>query len=86
LHHQIGVLQRSVKRPKLTPADRLLWVWLSSVWQDWKCGVSILKASTVLGTHQKGFRWFCTWKIRHGKPGRPGVPPTDSGTDPDHES
>jgi hypothetical protein len=50
-------------------------VWLSSVWQDWKCGVSILKASTVLGWHQKGFRGFWTWKIRHGKPGRPGVPP-----------
>jgi hypothetical protein len=26
LRHEIGVLQRSVK---LTPADRLLWVWLS---------------------------------------------------------
>jgi hypothetical protein len=31
LRHQIGVLQRSVKRPKLTTADRLLWVWLSTV-------------------------------------------------------
>jgi hypothetical protein len=27
LRHQIGVLQRSVKRPKLNPADRLLWAW-----------------------------------------------------------
>jgi hypothetical protein len=25
LRHQLGVLQRSVKKPKLTPADRLLW-------------------------------------------------------------
>jgi len=25
LRHQIGVLRRSVKRPKLTPADRFLW-------------------------------------------------------------
>jgi hypothetical protein len=23
--HQLGILQRSVKRPKLAPADRLLW-------------------------------------------------------------
>jgi len=30
LRHQIGVLQRSVKRPKLTPADRCLWAWLCS--------------------------------------------------------
>jgi hypothetical protein len=31
LRHQFGVLQRSVKRPKLTPADRLLWAWLCTV-------------------------------------------------------
>ena len=31
LRHQIGVLQRSAKRPKLTPVDRLLWAWLSLV-------------------------------------------------------
>src|SRR5438477_12776153 len=28
LRHQLGVLRRSVKRPKLTSADRLLWTWL----------------------------------------------------------
>src|SRR5438105_4459431 len=28
LRHQIGVLQRSVrKRPRLTPLDRLFWTW-----------------------------------------------------------
>jgi putative transposase len=74
LRHQIGVLQRSVKRPKLTPADRLLWAWLCTVWQDWKSGVFIIKASTVLGWHRKGFRLFWTWKIRRGKLGRPTVP------------
>src|SRR5688572_20516730 len=36
LRHQIGILQRSVKRPKLTPLDRLLWTWLCSVWKDWQ--------------------------------------------------
>ena len=74
LRHQIGVLQRSVKRPKLTPADRLLWAWLCTVWKDWKSGVFIMKASTVVGWHRKGFRLFWTWKIRRGKPGRPTVP------------
>ena len=74
LRHQIGVLQRSVKRPKLTPADRLLWAWLSTAWQDWKSGAFIIKASTVVGWHRKGFRLFWTGKIRRGKPGRPVVP------------
>ena len=43
LRHQIGVLQRSVKRPRLTPADRLLWAWRCKVWQDWKSGVFIMQ-------------------------------------------
>jgi hypothetical protein len=54
LGHQICVLQRSVKRPKRTPADRLLWAWLYTVWQDWKSGVFIMNASTVVGRHRKG--------------------------------
>jgi hypothetical protein len=74
LRHQLGVLQRSVKRSKLTPADRLLWAWLCRVWQDWQSGVFIIKAATVLGWHRKGFCLFWRWKIRHGKPGRPAVP------------
>ena len=74
LRHQLGVLHRSVKRPKLTPADRLLWAWLCAVWNDWQSGVRIVKASTVIGWHRQGFRLFWAWKVRHGKPGRPAVP------------
>jgi hypothetical protein len=32
----LGVLQRSVQRPKLTPADLWLWAWLCAVWNDWQ--------------------------------------------------
>jgi putative transposase len=74
LRHQVGVLQRSVKRPKLTSSDRLLWAWLCTVCRDWKSWVFIIKASTVVGWHRKGFRLFWTWKIRRGKLGRPTVP------------
>jgi len=74
LRHQLGVLQRSVKRPKLSPADRFLWAWLSSVWNGWESRVSIVKAATVIGWHRKGFGLFWRWKIRHGKRGRPAVP------------
>jgi len=74
LRHQLGVLQRSVKRPKLSPADRVLWAWLSSVWSGWESRVSIVKAATVIGWQRKGFGLFWSWKIRHGKRGRPAVP------------
>src|SRR3954451_23152138 len=74
LRHQIGVLQRSVKRPKLTPADRLLWAWLCEIWNGWRSRVFLVQPATVIGWHRKGFRLFWTWKIRRGKPGRPAVP------------
>src|SRR6266852_2216422 len=71
LRHQLGVLRRSVKRPKLTSADRLLWTWLSEVWSD--CLV-IVKPETVIAWHRRCFRLFWTWKVSHGRPGRPPVP------------
>ena len=74
LRHQLGVLQRSVKRPKLTPADRFLWAWLCALWNDWRSGLFFVQPSTVIGWHRKGFRLFWTWKVRCGKPGRPAVP------------
>jgi hypothetical protein len=34
---QLMVLRRSTpKRLKVTPADRIFWVWLQRVWGDWK--------------------------------------------------
>src|SRR6202165_4689488 len=72
LRHQIGVLQRSARnRPKLTPVDRLLWVWLSRIWSDWRSALAIVAPETVVAWHRKSFRLFWTWKVRHGQPGRP---------------
>ena len=37
LRHQLAVLQRSaMKRPSLGAADRVLRVWLSRVWAQWR--------------------------------------------------
>ena len=75
LRHQIGVLQRSArKRPKLILLDRLLWVWLSRVWSDWRSALAIVQPETVIAWHRRGFRLFWTWKIRQGQPGRPTLP------------
>jgi len=74
LRHRRGVLQRTVKRPRLTDADRVFWAWLSGVWADWRSALVIVKPETVIAWHRKGFRWFWTWKVRHGKRGCPSVP------------
>jgi len=74
LRHQLGVLHRSVKKPKLTPFDRLLWACLCRAWADWRSTLIVVKPETVIAWHRKGFRLFWTWKVRHGHPGRPSVP------------
>src|SRR5215469_3910311 len=72
LRHQIGVLQRSaVRRPKLTTADRLLWICLSRLWRNWRSTLAIVKPETVVAWHRAGFRLLWTWKVRRGQPGRP---------------
>jgi transposase InsO family protein len=73
LRHQLSVLHRSVKRPKLTAADRLFWAWLSELWSDWRTALVIVKPETVIAWHRKSFRLFWTWKVRGGNPGRPAV-------------
>ena len=71
MRHQIGVLQRSAKRPKLTPVDRLLWAWLSHIWSDSRSALAIVQPETARAWHRKGFGLFWAWKIRRGRPGRP---------------
>ncbi len=74
LRHQLGVLQRSVKRPRLTKSDRYFWAWLSQSWANWRSVIVIVKPETVLAWQRRSFRLFWTWKVRHGEPGRPTVP------------
>ena len=74
LRHQLNVLKRSVKRPKLAASDRFFWACLATTWRDWRSALIIVKPETVIGWHRKGFRLFWTWQSRHGRQGRPSVP------------
>jgi len=65
LRHQLNVLQRSVRRPKLCLADRWLWIVLMRTWTNWRSALMIVKPATVLGWHRQGFRLYWTWKSRH---------------------
>src|SRR5258705_12013258 len=59
LHHQLQVLHRARSpRLRLTAADRLLWVWLAGVWNNWRTALVIVKPETVIAWHRRGFRLF----------------------------
>src|SRR5437868_9545988 len=66
LRHQLLVLQRSNRGHKLRLgwADRVLWVWLSRLWNDWRSALLLVKPETVIAWHRKGFRLYWRWKSR----------------------
>jgi transposase InsO family protein len=72
LRHQLGVLKRSVKRPRLTHADRGLWVLLSRRWANWRDALIIVQPDTVIRWHRAGFRKYWAWRSRP-KRGRPAI-------------
>ncbi len=73
LRHQLCVLQRSVKKPRIQPTDRVFWSLLSRVWSDWKEALIFVKPDTVIRWQRKRFRDHWTKLCRQGKPGRPTV-------------
>jgi putative transposase len=74
LRHQLQVIERSrPRRVQLTACDRVLWVWLSRIWHEWRTVLVIVRPETVIGWHRRGFRLYRAWKGRC-RLGRPSVP------------
>ena len=70
LRHQLEVLSRS--RPRLRPADRLMWSWLSQAWPRWRRHLVIVQPDTVVRWHRTA--WSTGGgKSRGAKPGRPRI-------------
>src|SRR5712664_978983 len=73
LRHQLSVLrQRVPSRPKLTLADRLLFVWLYRLFPSVLNAVTIVQPETVIRWHRAGFRLYWRWRSRH-RGGRPRI-------------
>lgn len=58
LRQQLLILQRSVKRPRCTSADRALLVLLASRLRAWRQALLIVQPETLLRWHRQGFRLF----------------------------
>jgi hypothetical protein len=74
LRHQLNVLRRQDStRPRLTAADRLLFVWLCRLFPSLRSAITIVQPETVLRWHRSGFRLYWRWKSR-SRGGRPKAP------------
>jgi hypothetical protein len=71
LRQQLAVQQRYIKRPKIKSTDRIFWVWLSRIWDDWKSALVVIKPAAVIGWHKKGFKLY--WKRKSRRFGRPNI-------------
>jgi transposase InsO family protein len=68
------VLRRQLSaKPRLTTADRLLFVWLYRLFPSLRNAITIIQPETVLRWHRSGFRLYWRWKSRC-RGGRPKVP------------
>jgi putative transposase len=72
--HQLEVIQRNAKRPRLTNQDRTLWVIMSRVWADWRGSLTFVQPETVIRWHRRGFRLYWRCKSRPRWQGRRKVP------------
>ena len=62
LRQQLAMLKQSVRRPRLSPVDRLFWVLFSRYVDGWRAMLHALHPDTVV-----------RWKSRGPKPGRPAI-------------
>ena len=65
LREQLAIFQRSVRRPKIRPTDRLFWVCLRKVWKEWKSALVIVRPETVLDWQRKRFRRYWSQLSRY---------------------
>ena len=56
LRQQLAVLTRQSRRPKLQPADRLFWSFLSQLWSRWRSAMVLVQPDlreSPLGQHAR---------------------------------
>ena len=75
LRHQLAVLNREQKHPRLKERDRLFWIFLSHIWSGWRNSIKIVQPDTVVRWHKKSFKKYWWRKSQRGKQGRPSIDP-----------
>jgi putative transposase len=75
LRRQLAAYRRKRKRPVLTRLDRLFWIGLSQVWQDWRDALVFVQPDTVVRWQRERFRrfWARLSRPQGGQRGRPAL-------------
>ncbi|MEP7285792.1 MAG: integrase core domain-containing protein [Chloroflexota bacterium] len=70
LRQQVIILQRGVKRPKVTNTDRRLLVLLASRLRTWRQALVVVKPETLLAWHRELFKlvWRQKSAVKMGRP------------------
>jgi hypothetical protein len=71
LRHQLSVYQRSGQKPRVKPADRILWSYIAKVHEEWKAFLVFVQPRTVTQWQNRRFRDHWRRLSQSGKSGRP---------------
>src|SRR5262252_10782191 len=66
LRRQLQVALRSQRRPRLRARDKLFWLLVRRLHQDWRRHLLLVRPETVLGWHRRGWRLFWRWRSGRG--------------------
>src|SRR5215470_3328347 len=73
LRHQLAVLTREKKRPRLRDRDRLFWIALKKLWKDWRTALIFVQPETVTEWQRNRFKRYWRQLSQRKGPGRPRV-------------
>ncbi|MCP4194349.1 MAG: transposase family protein, partial [Planctomycetaceae bacterium] len=73
LRNQLSLYRKSGQRPRIKPADRLLWCFIAKFWADWRTTLYFVQPRTVITWQKKRFRDYWRALSQSAKPGRPQI-------------
>ncbi len=75
LRHQLSAYRLKAQRPRIGPADRLLWSATAQPWPQWRRALFFVQPRTVIIWQQKRFRDYWGTLSHCNQPRRPQIAP-----------
>jgi len=75
LRNQLYLYRKSGQRPRIRPAERLLWCFLAKFWAGWRAVLYFVQPRTVTIWQKKRFRDYWRALSQSAEPGRPRISP-----------